>query len=109
VRKVDISDEDIDKILKKKLWAKDVKVCELFIQRSRNGIFVRCDVSIEPMQRNTLENTNFEFGHCKVVPIFGLLWDFTTPSYLVEVCHKTNQVNYSSHYLSYTNIILCVK
>ena len=73
VRKIDISDEEIAKILMKKLCAKDVKVRDLFIQRSRNGIFVRCDVFIEPMQGDVLENTNFGFGHCKVVPIYGLL------------------------------------
>ena len=73
VRGVDVTDEDVKRIVKRKLEAKNVKVLEMFIQRSQNGTFTRCDASIESVNANIVEETNFEFGSCKTVPLYGIL------------------------------------
>ena len=73
MKKLDLSDKDIEIILKQKLLAKKIKVLDCGVHRSNTGIFIRCDVAIEPVQRVTFEAINFEFGHCQAVPIYGHL------------------------------------
>ena len=50
MRKLNVSDADIERVIKCKLGAKNVNVQDLFIQRSRHGTFIRCDVAIEPVK-----------------------------------------------------------
>ena len=59
VRKLDLSDKDIERILKQKLLAKKIQVLHYGVHRSNTGIFIRCDVAIEPVQRVTFEAINF--------------------------------------------------
>ena len=73
LKKLDLSDEDIERILKQKLLAKNIQVLDCGVHRSSTGIFIRCDVAIEPVQRVAFEAINFEFGHCQAVPIYGHL------------------------------------
>ena len=73
VKKLDLSDEEIEKILRQKLLAKKLKVLDCGVHRSSNGIFIRCDVAIEPVKKKFFEAINFEFGHCQAVPIYGRL------------------------------------
>ena len=49
VRVVSASDDAIEKTVKEKLEDKELKVLDIFIQRSVNGVFTRCDVKIEPV------------------------------------------------------------
>ena len=71
MRHLNSEDENLKKAIRSKIEAKEVKVKNLIIQRSTQGTFTRCDVVIEPMKGNILEETNFEFENCKVVPFYG--------------------------------------
>ena len=57
--------------MKEKLAVNVVKVLELYIERSMNGVFSRCDARIEPMQGKQIDAKNFEFENCRVIPMFG--------------------------------------
>ena len=59
------------KVVKQKLEAKGVKVLEVFIQRSDNGIFSRCDARIEPVKGKLIDEKNFEYTNFRVIPMFG--------------------------------------
>ena len=71
VRRVNANDETIEKVVKQKLAAKDVNVLELYIERSENGTFSRCDARVEPVKGKQIDETNFEFENCRVIPMFG--------------------------------------
>ena len=71
VRRVNANDETIEKVVKQKLAAKDVNVLELYIERSENGTFARCDARVEPVKGKQIDETNFEFENCRVIPMFG--------------------------------------
>ena len=57
--------------MKERLAAICVKVLELYIERSMNGILSRCDAHIEPMQGKQIDAKEFEFENCRVIPMFG--------------------------------------
>ena len=71
VRRVNAEDATIEKVVRQKLLVKGVKVLELFIQRSANGIFSRCDACVEPVKGKKIDETDFEFENCRVIPLFG--------------------------------------
>ena len=71
VRRVNAEDATIEKVVRQKLVAKGVNVLELYIQRSVNGIFNRCDARVEPVKGKQIDETNFEFENCRVIPLFG--------------------------------------
>ena len=50
VRGIDANDEAIEKVVKEKLGAKSVIIVDMFIYRSLNVVFTRCDVKIEPVE-----------------------------------------------------------
>ena len=57
--------------MKEKLAVKGVKVSELYIERSMNRVFSRCDARIEPVKGKQIDAKNFEFENCRVIPMFG--------------------------------------
>ena len=71
VRVVSGSNDAIEKTIKDKLGDKEVKVVDIFIQRSANGVFTRCDVQIEPTVGGKINATNFQFNNCRVIPLYG--------------------------------------
>ena len=72
IRHLNATNEHLSKSIAAKIEAKKVKVCDIFIQRSAQGVFTRCDVQIEAVNGNLLENIDFEFENCQVVPFYGL-------------------------------------
>ena len=68
-------------VITEKLAGKGLKTLQVYIQRSMNGVFIRCDVRIQPILGKFIEETDFQFQNCKVIPIYGCQWDFTTLSY----------------------------
>ena len=71
IRNINAENDYLQKAIVDKLEAKNVIIKESFIQRSHQGTFVRCDVLIEPLVGKTLEETNFEFENCRVLPFYG--------------------------------------
>ena len=71
VRVVSATTDAIEKTIKDKLGDKEVKVVDIFIQRSANGVFTRCDVKIEPTVGEQIDATNFKFNNCRVIPLYG--------------------------------------
>ena len=71
IRVVSASNDAIEKTIKDKLGDKEVKVVDIFIQRSANGVFTRCDVKIEPTVGEQIDATNFKFNNCRVIPLYG--------------------------------------
>ena len=71
VRVLIANDAAIEKSVKEKLEDKELKVEDIYIQRSVNGVFTRCDVKIEPVEGAQIEGTNFQFSNCKVIPLYG--------------------------------------
>ena len=72
IRKVSGSDDVIEKVIKEKLSEKGVTIMETGIHRSDNGTFIRFDARIEPISGKMLEETNFGFLNCRVIPILGI-------------------------------------
>ena len=70
-RRVEADDKQTEEVIKDKLAVKGVKVLEVFIQRSANGTFSRCDARIEAVQGKFIEETDFQFKNCRVIPLFG--------------------------------------
>ena len=71
VRSVTGSDEALGKVISEKLVGKGLKIWQVYVQRSMNGVFTRCDVQIQPMKGKVIEETDFQFQNCKVIPIYG--------------------------------------
>ena len=71
VRHLNAKDVDLQRAIKDKIEAKSVKVENVFIQRSKQGTFTRCDVVIEPMEGKVLEDIDFEFENCRAFPFYG--------------------------------------
>ena len=71
VRVVSASDDAIEKTVKEKLEDKELKVLDTYIQRSVNGVFTRCDVKIEAVEGTQIDETNFQFINCRVIPLYG--------------------------------------
>ena len=71
MRRIEANDKKIEEVVKDKLALKSVKVLEVFIQRSENGTFSRCDARIEAVQVKLIEETDFQFKNCRVIPLFG--------------------------------------
>ena len=71
VRSIYANDETIENVVKQKRAAKDVNVLELYIERSENGTFARCDARLEPVKGKQIDETNFEFKNRRVIPMFG--------------------------------------
>jgi hypothetical protein len=69
-RRVNANDEAIGKVIKEKLDEKGVQVQEVYIHRSENGIFTRCDARIGPVPGRLIEETEFGFQNCRVLPMF---------------------------------------
>ena len=59
VRSVAADDKKIKEVVKDKLALKGVKVLEIYIQRSTNGTFSRCDARIEAVEGKLIEETDF--------------------------------------------------
>ena len=72
VRGIDANDEAIEKVVKEKLGAKSVIIVDMFLHRSLNGVFTRCDVKIDPLEGHFIEKCNFEFRNCRVIPMFQI-------------------------------------
>ena len=70
VRRVEATDKKIEEVIKDKLALKGVKVLEVYIQRSANGTFSRCDARIEAVQVKLIDETDFQFQNCRVIPLF---------------------------------------
>ena len=70
VRRVEATDKTIEEVIKDKLALKGVKVLEVYIQRSANGNFSRCDARIEAVQGKFIDETDFQFQNCRVIPLF---------------------------------------
>jgi hypothetical protein len=66
------SNNYLSKSIGDKIKSKKVKVRDILIQRSAKGTFTRCDVVIEPLNGKDLEEIDFEFENCHVVPFYGL-------------------------------------
>ena len=71
VRSVTGSDDAIGKVITEKLAGKGLKTLQVYVQRSMNGVFIRCDVRIQPILGKFIEETDFQFQNCKVIPIYG--------------------------------------
>ena len=71
IRNINATNEYLEKAIIAKLEAKNVKVKDTSIQKSIQGTFIKCDVLIEPLSGKILEETNFEFENCRVVPFYG--------------------------------------
>ena len=56
-RRVNANDEAIGKVIKEKLDEKGVQIQEVYIHRSENGIFTRCDACIGPVPGRLIEET----------------------------------------------------
>ena len=52
------------------------KVLEVYIQRSANGLFSRCDACIDEVEGKWIEETDFHVQNCRVIPLFGVQWDW---------------------------------
>jgi hypothetical protein len=72
IRHLNASDDYLIKSIGGKIESKKVKVRDIVIQRSTQGTFTRCDVVIEPFNGKDLEEIDFEFENCHVVPFYGL-------------------------------------
>ena len=72
IRHLNASDDYLIKSIGDKIVSKKVKVRDIMIQRSAQGTFTRCDVVIEPFSGKDLEEIEFEFENCHVVPFYGL-------------------------------------
>ena len=72
IRNVNPNDEVVQTSIRSKLEAKKVKVIDIRIFRSSQGTFTRGDVKIEPAAGKRLENTDFEFANCRVIPYYGV-------------------------------------
>ena len=72
IRHLNASNEYLIKSIAGKIESKKVKVKDILIQRSAQGTFTRCDVVIEPYSGKYLEEIDFEFENCHVVPFYGL-------------------------------------
>ena len=59
--------------IREKIEAKKIKVEDIYIQRTSQGTFIRCDVMIEPLRGEILKTIDFEFENCVVVPFYGIL------------------------------------
>jgi hypothetical protein len=81
VRRVGGNDDSIEKVIKDKFAQKSVRILEISIHRSVNGIFIRSDARIEPTIGKFLDETDFGFVNCRVIPIFASELDFTIQSY----------------------------
>ena len=71
IRKVGANDEVIEKVMKDKFDEKGISIFEFGIHRSIEGTFIRFDARIGPTSGKLLEETNFGFANCRVIPIFG--------------------------------------
>ena len=71
VRSVTGSDDAIGNVIIEKLAGKGLKTLQVYVQRSTNGVFVRCDVRIQPIPGKFIEETDFEFQNCRIIPIYG--------------------------------------
>ena len=72
VRNINANDDYLRKGIIEKVEAKKVKIEEIFIQRTSQGTFIRCDVMIEPLRGEILKTIDFEFENCSVVPFYGI-------------------------------------
>ena len=71
IRHLNANDDHLGKSIAAKVEAKKVKVRDVFINRSPQGAFIRCDILIEPLNGKLLEEIDFEFENCHVVPFYG--------------------------------------
>ena len=71
IRNINANSDYLQKAIIAKLEEKNVKVKDSYIQRTPQGTFIKCDVLIEPHNGKTLEDTNFEFENCRVLPFYG--------------------------------------
>ena len=71
VRKVSGSDDAIEKVITDKFLEKDIKIHEVCLHRSVTGTFIRFDARIDPTSGRHLNETDFGFLNCEVIPIYG--------------------------------------
>ena len=71
IRRVGGNDDSIEKVIKDKFAQKSVRILEISIHRSVDGIFIRSYARIEPTIGKFLDETDFGFFNCRVIPIFG--------------------------------------
>ena len=71
VKNLKFSDEFLQKAIRDKIEVQNLKVQEIFIQRSAQGTFTRSDVVIEPAPGEIIQKIDFAFENCQVVPFFG--------------------------------------
>ena len=71
IRHLNANDDHLGKSIAAKVEAKKVTVRDVFINRSPQGAFIRCDILIEPLNGKLLEEIDFEFENCHVVPFYG--------------------------------------
>ena len=72
IRNVNPNDEVIKETIRMKMEAKKVKVLEIMIFRSSQGLFTRGDVVIEPCDGKYLETTDFGIANFRILPYYGL-------------------------------------
>ena len=72
-RNLNSNDDYLRKGIREKIEAKKIKVEDIYIQRTSQGTFIRCDVMIEPLRGEILKTIDFEFENCVVVPFYGIL------------------------------------
>ena len=71
IRRVGRNDDSIEKVRKDKFAQNSVRILEISIHRSVDGIFIRSYARIEPTIGKFLDETDFVFFNCRVIPIFG--------------------------------------
>ena len=72
IRHVNPGDDAIKNTITMKMEEQKVKVHDIIIYRSNLGTFERSDVKIEPIAGKLLDNIDFGFSNCRVLPFFGL-------------------------------------